>query len=164
MNIKNILLIGAILINIGVSCERQPSDETKTSSSPDIIEHTPTLTYLARGGKRFHNKRIYFPGAGYERIGHLQKYLELGHVELIIYHKANWFRSESFEYIGTYGNESARKKLIRSIGNWFGEGNGGLWCPEQNVFIGGTRDKNICKKYAEYMKQEEQASKFSKIK
>jgi len=153
MNIKNILLIGTILVNATIFCERRPSDETKTPTSPDIIEHTPTLTYLVRGGQRFHNKRIYFPGVGYERIRHLWSYPEFRKVKLIIYHKANWFRSESFEYIGTFGNESARKKLRRSIGNWFGKSNGCLWCPEQNVFIGGTRDKNMCKKYAEYIQQ-----------
>jgi hypothetical protein len=158
MNIKNILLIAAIFSTIGVSCNYIPSDKTKTPTSPDVIENTPTMTYVMKGGKRFDNKRIYFDGH-YNRIRWHSNNPQFKNVELVIYHKANWFRSESFEYIGTFDNEFARKKLIRSMGSWFGNGNGGLWCPEQNIFIGGTRDMNMCEKYAQSISKNTSKSK-----
>lgn len=189
MNIRSISFlvligsnIGVAIENIAIESDRQgfeilqqeqpisqsynPSrDKTKTPTSPDVIEHSPRLF----GGRNFLRKCIYFGKNEngkpcYQRIWQHESNPEFSNVKLIIYRKANWFRSERFEYIGTYGNESARNKLICSIGSWLGswfrEGKGGLWCPEQNVFIGGTKHKNVCKKYARYIKQQSKPHKI----
>ena len=147
--------------------EGLPWDVNKTPTTPDTIYH-----YVNPASARnFYRKRIFFgtDQSGkpcYKRIReHAKDNPEFGNVGLVIFHQEAWHKlrfSDSFEMVGTYADESARNKLIDSMsGFWIlTQGKGGVWCPEQNVFIGGTRDKNICDRFAEYLKQSETSKKI----
>ncbi len=149
-----------------------PSDPNKTPTDPDIIEHYRDLVF----GQNFYRKRIFFgtDESGkpcYKRImEHEQNNPKFGDVDLVIFHKAAWHKlrfSDSFEVAGIYVDEDARHKTIQSMaGSWlFGKGEGGVWDPQRNTIFGGTRDKEIGKKFDEYMeRQKANQSKFNKFK
>ena len=120
------------------------------------------------GPKRF----IWFGKPDYLRIKeHARKHPAFNDVPLVIFKNATWRNPEdSFEVIGTYGDENARKRLIKNIAPLFSGmrgGKGGLWCPAQNedetgFFIGGTRDISMCDRFADYLKQQPTESELKK--
>jgi hypothetical protein len=156
-----------------------PSDKTKTPTSPDIIEHE--WNFLI-GGHFFEDKRIYF---GVDESGkpcylrirqHTANNPEFGKVKAVIYHEPGKFSEETFENVGpVVQNGRFNRRLENSIGaGWFSsESKGGLWCPAQNVFIGGTRDtgkptsdgtpiRNMCQEYEQSLQRPQPVSKFKK--
>jgi hypothetical protein len=149
-----------------------PSDSTKTPTSPDIIEHQPNIKGPDRS---FHRKRIYF---GTDKEGnpcyrslyeHEKNNPEFSNVNLVLFHEAAWYKlrfQDSFEEIGIYGDKEVRNRLRSAIA-----ANGGVWCPELNTIIGGSREigktpgeQCICERFTEFLNQPEQPSKFSKVK
>lgn len=137
----------------------------KTPTSPDTIEHQPVIF---KGRQRiFWRKRIYFgrDAEGKPCYGsinqHEQNNPDFGNVEIVLFHEKAPYKlrfQDSFEKVGTWNDKKAENKLVSATAR-----SGGLWCPEQNVFIGGTRDICMCDRYAEYIKQPEHISKLSKI-
>lgn len=141
-----------------------PRDKAKTPTSPDIIEHGGNML---KGGRNFYRKRIYF---GNDKLGnpcyqsireHEQNNPDFNNIKLVIFHEASMLKlrsEDSFEIIGTYSDEAALKKLLKSIA-----ANGGVWCPEQNALIGNTRDTCMCDRFAEFTQRPAvQSKKFKK--
>ena len=155
-----------------------PGNETKTPTSPDIIEHE---SHFLVGGHLFEDKRIYFgvDESGkpcYQRIRqHAANNPEFGKIKAVIYHKSGKF-GETFENVGpVMQNGRFNRRLVNSIGAglFSSESKGGLWCPEQNVFIGGTRGtggqtfdgaltRNMCQEYEQFLQRPQPVSKFKK--
>ncbi len=132
----------------------QPQNPEKTPTTPDIIEHQPNMF---KGRQRiFGRKRIYF---GTDQSGnpcyatiwqHAKDNPAFGDVRLVIFQgnsKLAKFVNE-FRVIGTYADETKHHQLKNSIAK-----HGGVWCPEQNAIIAGTRDKNICTIFTEFEKE-----------
>ena len=156
-----------------------PGDETKTPTSPDIVEHQ---RHFIVGGHLFPDKRIYFGvdesgNPCYLRIRqHAANNPEFAKVQAVIYHEAGKFSGETFENVGPVVQPDGRfnRRLVNSIGaGWFSEGKGGVWCPAQNVFIGGTRGtgrpnfdgiptRNMCDEYQQFLQRPQPVSKFKK--
>jgi len=151
------------------------SNQNMTSTTPLPIQHWIGLV----GQRNFYRRRIFFGkdkdgNPLYQSIAqHEKSNPEFGNVTLAIFHKAAWYKlrfSDTFEVIGTYSDESARKKLINSMTPYLWENyddRGGMWYPEQNAIIGGTQDPKIGKLFEQYLKEQkeaEQSSGQSKVK
>ena len=130
----------------------RPQDPDKTPTTPDIIEHQPSMF---KGRQQFfERKRIYF---GTDQSGkacyasiqeHAKKNSAFGTIKLVIFQGNSKLKFVSpFKIIGTYSDINKHQPLKNSIKEY-----GGVWCPEQNAIIAGTRDKNICKAFAEFEK------------
>lgn len=79
-------------------------------------------------------------------------------VKLAIY-QGNSIFFNPFRIIGTYSDKNKRQQLKDRITQ-----GGGLWCPEQNTFIGGTRDKSMCNAFAAFEKNMQKPSTLKKLK
>lgn len=143
----------------------EPRDKTKTPTTPDIIEHQPNIKGPDR---RFERKRIYF---GKDQNNkpcylpiwqHAQNNPDFANVRLFILENPK-FKSPranhyNFTYLGTYAEKDQLPQLRKSISRA-----GGLWCPEQKAFLGGTRDGSLCEKLEMFELYAQQAkNKFTK--
>ncbi len=138
-----------------------PSDPNKTPTDPDVVENHWDLFGF---GPNFYRKRIFFPDKdgkpSYKRIWEHEDNPEFENVTLAVYHES-YKGPDTIEIIGTYADKKARAKLIRSMTNgFFSDAKGGVWFPEHNTFVGGTRDKNICAMLALHLAQPQRHSKF----
>jgi len=150
----------------------KPRDKTKTPTSSDVIEHDGGN--MKFGGSNFYRKRIYFGTLEsgephYARIWEHERNPDFNKVPLIVRKKAsiisrllsyisflNINTDDYFEFVGTFGDEAARRQLINSI-----PVNGGLWCPDpkdptKGFFVGGTREMGACDKLRDDFKKLEQ--------
>lgn len=156
----------------------QPKDLSKTPKSPDVILHDKDQK--KRGGdlKRrpytMEDKRIYFDvdkegKPSYRTIReHFLHNPKFGQIPLIILHQAAWynpFDSDSFESIGVFSDPEALEKFKDNVSasartDLFSfTTKDGIWCPEQNVMIAGTRDAKSCDRFAQYLQEQEDAKK-----
>lgn len=154
--------------------ENKPSNPNVTPTTPQRIYNYQSLV----GGRNFYCRRIYF---GKDRDGnpiyksierHAKENPEFGNVTLVIFHKAAWYKlrfSDTFEIVGNYSDEDARKIAIYNMTPFLWENNharGAMWDPKQNaIFVGdGTEDPEIGDRFAQYLKEQEEAEQSGKSK
>ena len=119
---------------------------------------------MLQGNCRVFNRHpIYFgkTSEGYHYCAPIEKHEknpDFGKVTLAIFQGHSLF-FHPFKIIGTYSDKNKRQQLKNRITQ-----DGGLWCPEQNAFVGGTRDKSMCNAFAEFEKEYRKPTLFKKLK
>lgn len=151
-----------------------PSNPDETPTSSKQVRHDQERSPrgdLKRRPYNIEEARIYFGkdengNPCYQSVGeHFEKNPEFQKVELVLY-QPGWF-SESFENIGTMADKNAQEKLKDSMSDMDGyllwkRKKCGVWCPIQNVFIGGAGDtgktysdgtttRDMCEVYAQFL-------------
>lgn len=151
--------------------EGLPSNPNETPTSPRHDKEGGPRGDLKRRPYKMEEAGIWFgtDESGkpcYQTIAkHFEKNPKFRQVGLVIY-QSGWF-SEAFETIGTVADENAREQLSDVISDYDGmllwkHKKNGVWCPLQNVFIGGTGDigktysdgkktRNMCEVYARFL-------------
>jgi len=157
-----------------------PSNPNETPTTPKTLRHDKERSPrgdLKRRPYNIEEARIYFGTDEegkpcYQSVGeHFENNPKFHEVGLVLY-QPGWF-SETFENIGTMADENAQTKLKDTMSDMSGyllwkHKNHGAWCPEQNVFIGGTGDvgktdsngkatRNMCEVYAQFLEAKQQA-------
>jgi hypothetical protein len=146
-----------------------PTNPDETPISAKIIYHDSDVIIK---GRRYdiEKARVWFTDEYshpcYRTVAeHFEKNPDFQDVDLVLY-KKGWI-ADSFEKMGTVADENARKQfkaVLAEREGWLlpGDKRGGLWCPLENVFIGGTRDVTVCEAYARCLTKEQKIELLKK--
>lgn len=154
---KYLLSVLILLTQICAHSAQQDPHDSQHAESPTILEHHEH-TYIPGRKISIEENIIYFETdasgkPSYKKISaHEKDNPHFSTIRLIAYHAAFWpFYDEYFENIGTYGDHKQLtlfKAHMSNIENWHA---GGVWCPQLNTMIGGTKDTAACDRFSAYM-------------
>lgn len=157
---KYILLTCIALTQAYTKTTEQSQQNATKPKQPVVLEHSEHVIISLRK-KNLEDNVIYFGVDASGRpcrkkiLEHAKNNPDFGAIKLISFHPAYWFfysYDESFNDIGTYSNEEHLALLKGNMSNSIDWDAGGVWCPEINTMIGGTKDTAVCDRFVEYMK------------